>query len=142
MKSAVIIVSAILLIQSLAFAHEGEKHSKSHKEDTHMGNLHKMMPMYAQAQAKITAAMEKKDAATAEKEIGKILATMPDLKNAKPHKNLKALKAMRKIASAFEEDIRSTSALIEKRDFSGASVAFENAQRRCNECHVKFRDQR
>lgn len=138
MKRAAIIISVILLIQGWAFAHEGENHS-SRKEDAQMGKLHKMMPMYAHAQAKINAALEKGDAATAEKEIGKILATTSDLKKAKPHKNLKELKAMRKTASAFEEDVRTTAAMVKKRDFSGAAVAFENAQRRCNECHVKFR---
>ena len=47
MKRAAITISAILLIQGWAFAHEGENHTKSHKEDAQMDKLHKMMPMYA-----------------------------------------------------------------------------------------------
>lgn len=132
--------TAFFLLQGVVFAYEGEDHQKMHKGNGQMAKLHKMMPMYAQAQAKIIAALEKGDSATAEKEIRKILATTPDLKKAKPHKSLKELKAMGKIASAFEEDVRSTAALVKKRNFAGAEVAFENAQRHCNECHVKFRD--
>ncbi len=129
-----------LLTQSAAFAHEGQNHLKAHKEDAQMEKLHKMMPMYSQAQAKISEALEKGDSATVESETGKILATTPDLKKSKPHKNLKEVKTMRKIASAFERDIKNTAVLVKKRDFTGAKGAFAKAQKRCNECHVKFRD--
>ena len=105
-----------------------------------MAKLHKMMPMYARAQVKINAAMEKEDSATVVKETRKILATIPDLKKAKPHKNLRELKAMGKIAAEFEKDVGNTVALAKKFEFAGARIAFENAQKRCNECHVKFRD--
>ena len=87
MKRVAITISAILLLQGCAFAHEGENHALSHKENAAMAKLHKMMPMYARAQAKINAALEKEDAATVTQETRKILATIPDLKKAKPHKN-------------------------------------------------------
>jgi hypothetical protein len=135
-----ITATVFFLHQGLVFAYEGEDHQQMHKVNGTMARLHKIMPMYAQAQARINAALEKRDAAMVEKETGKILATITDLKKAKPHKNLQELRAMRRIASAFEEDVRKTALLIKKRDFSGAAVAFENAQRHCNECHVKFRN--
>ena len=52
-----------------------------------MDKLHKMMPMYAQSQAKINEALLNEDVETVKNETGMILATIPDLKNAKPHKN-------------------------------------------------------
>lgn len=140
MKRTVIVISAILLIQGWAFANEGENHSKNHKKDVQMDKLHKMMPMYAQAQANINEALINGDAATIKKETGKILATITDLKNAKPHKNIKQISAFRKIASAFAGDVKKTAAMAKTGDFAGAKDAFQFAQMRCNECHEKFRD--
>ena len=98
---AIIVVSAFLLLAGVVFALESENHQQMHEGNGQMGKLHKIMPMYAQAQAQINAALEKRDAATVARETGKILATIPDLKKAKPHKNLRELKAMGRIASAF-----------------------------------------
>jgi aldehyde:ferredoxin oxidoreductase len=137
---AAMTATACLLLTGVVFAHEGENHQEMHKGSGQMAKLHKMMPVYARSQAKINEALEKRDAATVAKETGKILATIPDLKKATPHKNVRELKAMRKIASAFEGNVRETAELAKKKDFTGARVAFENAQKRCNECHVKFRD--
>ena len=47
---------------------------------------------------------------------------------------------MRKIASAFEGEVKGTAALAKKGDFTGAKAAFANAQKKCDECHAKFRD--
>lgn len=131
---------AFLLAQGVVFAHEGEKHSEGHEESAQMNKLHKMMPMYAQAQAKINEALTNGDAATIKEETGKILATIPDLKNAKPHKNMKQIATFRKIASAFAGDIKKTAVLAKTGDFGGAKDAFQVAQIRCDECHKKFRD--
>lgn len=139
-KPAATISCAILLIAGVAFAHAGEKHQGKHKEGAQMDKLHKMMPAYAQAQAAINEALEKGDKAAVEEQTGKILATLPDLKKAKPHKNPGALKTMRKIASAFEEEVKSTAALAKKGDFAGARASFVKAQKKCDECHAKFRD--
>lgn len=139
-KIITITASAILLTQSGVFAHEGEKHPKGHKEDVQMMKLHAIMPMYAQAQLRVNAALDKRDAATVGSESGKILASMPDLKKAKPHKNLKEIKIMRKLASAFEGDVKATKALAKKGDWAGAKAAFAKAEKRCDECHAKFRD--
>lgn len=131
---------AILLVQGGAFAHEGEKHQGKQKDAAQMNKLHKMMPMYAQIQAKINEALEKGDKAAVEAETGKILATTSDLKTAKPHKNIKQIAAFRKIASAFAGDVKATAALAKKGDFTGAGAVFANAQKKCDECHAKFRD--
>lgn len=140
MKRAVMSVCAFLLIQGGAFAHEGEHHAKGHKEDAQMDKLHKIMPMYAQAQAKINEALTNGDAATIKEETGKILATIPDLKNAKPHKNVEQIATFRKIASVFAGDVKKTAVLAKTGDFAGAKDAFQFAQMRCDECHKKFRD--
>jgi hypothetical protein len=138
-KVAVAIVVAILLPQSAAFAHEGEDHGQGHKADAQMQKLHHIMPMYAQAQTKINEALSNGDVATIKAETGKILATIPDLKKAKPHKNIKQVATFRKIASAFEADIKKTAGLAKTSDFARAKDAFQIAQIRCNECHAKFR---
>lgn len=133
-------ICASLLIQGGAFAHQAEKHHGKHKEDAQMERLHMMMPMYAQAQAKINEALLNGDAATIKKEAGNILATITDLKNAKPHKNFKQLATFRKIASAFGGDVKKTAVIAKTGDFAGAKDAFQFAQKRCDECHAKFRD--
>lgn len=140
MKRAAMVIGAILLFQGGAFAHEGEHHGGMHGNDAQMEKLHKLMPMYAQAQAKINEALINGDAATIKEETGKILAAIPDLKNAKPHKNIKQVAAFRKIASAFAGDVKKTAVLAKTGDFGGAKGAFQFAQMRCDECHKKFRD--
>jgi cytochrome c556 len=84
--------------------------------------------------------LSKGDAATIKEQTGKILATMPDLKNAEPQKNLKQIAAFRKIASEFAGDVKKTAAMVKADDFPGAKDVFQLAQARCNECHKKFRD--
>jgi len=153
MKRIVILAACSqLLLQGASYAHEAEKHPTGHRsqsgeghatghhEDARMKKLHEMMPMYAQAQARIIGALEKRDAAVVESEVGKILATIPDLKKSRPHKNLKEVSKLRKIAGDFEADIRATAASAKKGDFAGAGTAFSRAQKRCDACHAKFRD--
>ena len=132
-------ILAFLLIQGGAFAHQDETHTK-HKTDAQMQKLHDMMPVYAQAQAKVSEALANGDAGTIKEETGKILATIPDLKNAKPHKNRKQIDTFRNIASAFAGDVRKTAALAKAGDFGGAKDSFQSARMRCDECHKKFRD--
>lgn len=132
-------VCVLAMIHGGAFAHGVEKHGKHHR-DAQMDRFHKMMPMYAQAQAKINEALNKGDAAAAEAEAQQILATIPDLKKSKPHKNLKKLGTFKKIADAFGTDVKTTADMAKKGDFVGARAAFRKAEERCNECHAKFRD--
>ncbi|WP_246560137.1 cytochrome c [Geobacter grbiciae] len=96
--------------------------------------------MYAQVQAKINSALERGDATTVEAEAGKIAATIPDLKKAKPHKNLKKIDTFKKIADAFSSEVTATAALAKKGDLAGANAAFKKAEGKCSECHAKFRD--
>jgi len=105
-----------------------------------MQKLHKMMPMYAMALSKLEAALEKGDLPAVESEAGKILATAPDLKRAKPHKNIKQLKTFRSIAAGFEKDVKETAELAKKGDFANARIAFQKAETKCATCHAKFRD--
>lgn len=139
-RVAAIAGCAVLLIQRVAFAHEGMNHDEMHQADAQMQKLHHIMPLYAQAQAKINEALTNKDKAAIGSETGKILATISDLKTAKPHKNLKEIKTFRKMASAFAGDVKKTALLAKSGDLDGARDAFQRAQKRCEECHEKFRD--
>lgn len=132
-------VCVLAMIHGSAFAHGVEKHGKNHR-DAQMDRFHKMMPMYAQAQAKINEALNKGDAAAAEAEAEKILATIPDLKKSKPHKNLEKIATFKKIADAFGADVTTTADMAKKGDLAGAKTSFRKAEERCNECHAKFRD--
>jgi len=139
-RIAAMTVCAMLLVQGGAFAHEGEKHEqKKHKTDTLMQKLHDMMPMYGAALASVEMALEKKDASAVETEAGKMLATTPDLKKSKPHKNSKQLKTFRNIAAGFESDLKETVDLAKKGDFDKAKAAFNKAEEKCAKCHAKFR---
>lgn len=139
-KIAALTVCAMLLTQGGVFAHEGETHAKGNKEDTRMEKLHMIMPMYMQIRAKIDEALINGDAKAIETETGKILETTADLKKAKPHKNLKQIETFRKMAAAFEGDVRKTATLAKTGDLAGAKNAFQSAKKRCDECHNKFRD--
>lgn len=136
---AACLIGAFFVFQGAAFAHEGEKHGKKHN-GAQMDKFHKIMPMYAQGQAKINGALEKGDAAAVEVEAEKILATISDLKKSKPHKNLKKLDTFKKIADAFNSDVAATAAMAKKGDIAGAKDAFKKAGEKCDECHAKFRD--
>ena len=133
------LVMALSAVSAVAFAHGTEKH-KPAPANAQMQKLHDMMPMYEQAETKIKEALTTGDAATIREETAKILATIPDLKNAKPHKNAKQTAAFRKIASAFAGDVKKTATMAKTGDIAGAKAAFQVAQIRCNECHEKFRD--
>lgn len=138
-KAAMLMASVLVLIHGGAFAHGVEKHGKKHS-DPQMDRFHKMMPMYAQVQAKINEALDKGEAAVVEAEAQQILVTIPDLKKSRPHKNLKKLDRFKKIADAFGTDVKTTADMAKKGDFVGARAAFRKAEERCNECHSKFRD--
>ena len=129
----------IFMFAGMVQAEEGMHHGGMHM-DEEMARQHRMMGMYALTQAKIAGALDKGDAATVATETRKLLASIPDLKKAKPHKNQKDRKTYTKIASAFEGDIKTTAVLAKKGNFPGAKTAFAKAQKRCDECHAKFRD--
>jgi len=137
-KAAALAICALFLLQGGAYAHEGEHH-EGHDADMQMQKLHKMMPMYSTTLPKLQTAVEKGDASAAEAEGGAILATIPDLKKSKPHKNLKQLKTFRKIADGFGKQVKETVELVNKGDFAQAKVAAQKVEATCAECHAKFR---
>lgn len=119
--------------------HGGMEHDGMHMDES-MARQHRMMAMYAQSQAKINESLQKQDAVTVEAETRKILATIPDLKKTRPHKNVKVRKEIIRIAAAFERDLKATVVNLNKRDFIGARKAFNRAEGKCSACHAKFRD--
>lgn len=137
--TAVITGFLVFSVAEVVAANEGMEHGSKHMSEA-MAKQHHMMAMYVQAQVKINDSLRKSDARTVEAEAGKILVTIPDLKAAKPHKNLSQRKAMRQIAVAFEADIKMTVAAAKKGHFARAKSAFAKAEARCNQCHAKFRD--
>jgi len=140
-KIETVVIAGFLLfsVAGVVAAQEGMEHDRMHMDEV-MVKQHHMMYMYAQAQAKINESLRKGDAKVAEVEARKILETIPALKAATPHKNLKERKALRQIAAAFEADVKKTVAAAKKGDFAGAKSAFAKAEERCNQCHSKFRD--
>jgi len=141
-KSIVLAVIAGSFTSMTAHAvpvHGGMEHGGMHMDES-MARQHRMMALYAESQAKIIESLEKRDALSVEAETRKILATIPELKKAKPHKNLNERKEMVRIAAAFENDLKTTLVRAHKKDFGGARQAFTRAQQKCSACHAKFRD--
>lgn len=135
--TAVATVCGLLMFQSNSFAHEGEMHGAH--IDAQMQKLHEMMPMYATAITKVAAALEKRDMAVVKAETVKMLATIPDLKKSKPHKNLKQLGTYRGIAAGFAGDLEKMANLANKGDLVPLKAALRKVGSRCAECHAKFR---
>ena len=137
--TAVIAGFQLFSVAGVVAAQEGMEHGRMNMDEA-MVKQHHMMDMYAQAQAKINESLQKSDVKAVEAEALKILETIPALKAATPHKNLKERKSLWQIAAAFEADIKKTVAAAKKGNFAGAKSAFAKAEERCNQCHSKFRD--
>ena len=121
-----------------ALAHGTEKHGTM-KMDAQMKKLHAMMPMFSTASAQLETALDKGDAPAAEREAGKILAAIPDLKKSKPHKNVKQRKKFLELATSLDQSVTLTKDLAQKGDLGGAKVAFKKVEEACAACHAKFR---
>lgn len=121
-----------------AFAH-GTDHGKV-GADSQMKKLHAMMPVFSTATAHLKAALDQQDVAAVESEAGKILAAVPDLKKAKPHKHQSQRKEFVKLSVRMEEQVKTTVGLAKKGDFSGAKKSLAEAEKVCAECHANFRD--
>lgn len=139
-KYTLSIMFGLLSLYGIAFAHGTEKHSKMVPVDAQMKKLHAMMPMFSLASAELESALEKGDIVAAKIQADKILATTPDLKKSKPHKNVKQLKKFVGLATNFDETVTSTVDFIKKGNLSGAKAAFEKVEEICTACHAKFRD--
>jgi len=138
-RTALLALTTFFLSQGGAFAHEGEAHHEGHMADSQMQKLHHMMPMYSTTLPSLESAVEKGDTAAVEIEAGKILATIPDLKKSKPHKNPKQLKTFKKIAGGFESNLKETVEFAKKGDFQSAKESVKRVEASCSECHGKFR---
>lgn len=134
------LVLGSLAISAAAFAHGTEKHGKTAAADVQMKKLHAMMPLLSVASAKLESALERGDIAAVETEANKILATVPDLKKSKPHKNIKQRKSYVELARKLDKAVISTVELAKKGDIAGAQSAFNKMEEVCTECHAKFRD--
>lgn len=108
--------------------------------DESMVQQHRMMAIYAQAQAKINTALHAGNGAAVKTETKNILATIPELKKINPHKKLKERGEIVRIAVSFEADLKTTAARAGKGDIQGARESFRKVERRCAECHRRFRD--
>lgn len=138
-RSIAFLALSVFVMSTPVLAKDDHGHNKHHA-DPQMAKLHKMMPNYARAQAGINAALETGDLATIAKETSYLLSTTADLKKSTPHKNQSRSAEFRKIAAAFERDVRSTADAAGKGNREAAQAAFAGAQKRCDACHRKFRD--
>lgn len=130
---------ALVLTAATVSAHEGREHGKKHGK-AQMTKLHRMMPRYAKAEAKITAALDGGDLKGVVTETDYLNSTLADLKSSKPHKNVAALGEYREIAAGFGKDVKAAADAARKGDSAGAKAAFASAQEKCVSCHAKFRD--
>jgi len=143
MKTRRALATTCLLLASLtsygqAFAHGSAEHGKM-KMDVPMQKLHAMMPFFSLASAQLETALEKGDALAAGTEAAKILAAIPDLKLAKPHKNVKQRKKFLALAANLDQSVTATNDLAKQGDFARAKVAFKRVEETCAACHAKFR---
>ncbi|OGU00779.1 MAG: hypothetical protein A2079_03610 [Geobacteraceae bacterium GWC2_48_7] len=132
-----LLVSGTFALSGLAFAHGTEKHDKAATTDAQMKKLHAMMPMFSIASAKLEIAIEKGDAVTVEREAGKILKAMPDLKSTKPHKNVNQRKQYIDLANDLEAAVNSTVFLAQKGDFPETKAVFKKVEDVCAACHAQ-----
>jgi soluble cytochrome b562 len=127
-----------LTMYGQALAHGTEEHGKM-AMDARMMKLHAMMPVFSVASAQLETALDKGDAPAAEAEAGKILASIPDLKKSKPHKNVKQRKKFLELATSLDKSVTLAMNLAQQGDFGGAKVAFKKVEEACAACHAKFR---
>jgi cytochrome c556 len=132
------LILATVTTSGQAFAHGSAEHGTM-KMDARMMKLHAMMPVFSLASAQLETALEKGDAPAAATEAGKILASIPDLKLAKPHKNLKQRKQFVALAVNLGQSVTAANDLAKQGDFAAAKVAFQKVEETCAACHAKFR---
>ena len=130
----------LLISTSTATAHGTEKHSKMNAADDRMKKLHSMMPMFSRSAANLESALGRGDAASAEAEAGKMLAAIPDLKKARPHKNSNKRKKFVEMTGNLEVAVKETVDFAKRGDFPGARTSFRQVDGACAACHYMFRD--
>lgn len=138
-RSIAFLALSVFVMSRPVLAKDDHGHNKHHA-DTQMAKLHKMMPLYAGAQARISAALENGDLGAVAKDTSYLLSTAADLGKSTPHKNRENSGEFRKIAAAFGKDVQATADAAKKGDLGAAKAAFTRAGKHCNACHAKFRD--
>lgn len=142
MRKRHLIAACCLALATLAGSGTAGAHDTGMHEghaDARMQKLHAMMPMFSQALAELEQALEKRDAAGAERESTRMLAAIPDLKKSHPHKNVRQLKSYRAEAAGLEQSLTSVRELAQKGDFAAATTAFKKVEVQCAACHARFR---
>lgn len=128
----------VVALGGVAAAHGTGAHGDM-AHDPQMQKLHAMMPMFSMASAELETALAKGDAAAADKESGRILAAIPDLKKSRPHRNVKQKKGLVKLAQQLEDQTTEVRGLARKGDFAAAREAFRKLEATCGECHDRYR---
>ncbi len=136
---AVVLFAGMLLIKPIeASAHGKDSHGGT--MDAQMKKLHAMMPMFSVASADLESALEKGDAVAAKIQADRILATVPDLKKSKPHRNINQRKKYVEMATHLGTVVKSTVDLAKNGDYAGAKASFKKVEEACAACHAKFKD--
>lgn len=128
----------VVALGGVAAAHGTGAHGDM-AHDPQMRKLHAMMPMFSMASAELETALEKGDAAAADRESGKILAAIPDLKKSRPHRNVKQKKGFVTLAQQLEARASEVRGLARKGDFAAARETFRKLEATCGECHERYR---
>lgn len=134
------LAASLLFLHGTALAHGTQGHEKSHSDDLRMKKLHAMMPRFLESSLKLESALQKQDATATALHANSILRDLPELKRAKPHKNIQHIKEFRHLAADMGNELSSLIKLSENKNFDQAMVRFNKVKSLCNECHVRFRD--
>lgn len=129
----VVLFSGALIVNGVS-AHDHEDHN------THMDKMHEMMPSFSTASTELKSALGKGDAVVVKVQADKMLASIPDMKMCKPHKNTNLNKKFVTLATSFERHLKATNAYADKGDFTGAKEAFKKVEKTCVDCHAKFKE--
>ena len=123
-----------------AFAHGKAEHGTMMTDDVQMQKLHTMMPMFSKTCAELESAIKKNDRTTVKNCTVKMLAALPDLRETKPHKNVKQRKTYVEMVNKLEVAVKSTTNQINQGNSKGAKESFTMIEEMCVQCHAKFRD--
>jgi cytochrome c556 len=133
------VACAVFMTATVPVAHAHGKDPHGGHVDAHMKKLHAMMPMFSLASAELESAIEKGDAAEAKVQADRILASVPDLKKSKPHKNVNQREKFVELATNLDKAVTSVADLAKRGDFAGAKAVFKKVETACVACHAKFR---
>ena len=137
LKTTVACAAFMTAVVPAAHAHGTDPHGGH--VDAHMKKLHAIMPMFSLAGAELESAIRKGDAVAVKDQADRILASVPDLKKSKPHRNVNQREKFVELATNLDKAVTSVVDLAKKEDFAGAKAAFKKVETACVACHAKFR---